>query len=77
MIQAEYEDLRKVREILEEDLELTLRKMEDFMVLLDMQLEYEKSQTKETDFILRVLKNGLDQIKMNRVSALRHLENLG
>lgn len=41
MIQAEYEDLRKVREILEEDLELTLRKMEDFMVLLDMQLEYE------------------------------------
>lgn len=74
MSEVENEDLRNAKVILDVELELVLRKMEGFMELLDMQLEGQFNG--EVDFTLRVLKNGLDQIRINRNSALRLLENI-
>lgn len=72
MSEVENEDLRNVKVILDVELELFLRKMVEFLDLLSVQLE--NPQDKEIEFTLKVIRNGLDQIKSKRLSTLKFLE---
>ena len=74
MSEVENEDLRNAKMILNVELVLVLRKMEGIMEILAMQLEGQFNG--EVDITLQALKNGLDQIRINRNSALRLLENI-